>query len=114
MAGPRYGRLIALGALVLVAAPAGALAGDAAQAPAGMIIYRDPTTGALTEPPPGTIVAPSPRAVEPPVTFRQGITPGGGTLVDGLPWNTVRATADGAGKVTTHCEPSARDLGSEP
>ena len=102
MAGSRYARLIVLGALITLAVATAARAGDS---PAqGMTIYRDPATGQLlNEPPPGAAVA-VPRA-QAPMVERQGMTPGGGVLLDGVPLSTITATTDAGGKVTARCEP---------
>jgi hypothetical protein len=72
---------------------------------AGMVIYRDPSTGRLGVPPAGA-ARPAPRAGAGGVE-RQGITAGGGVLLDGLPWNTMSATRDAAGGTATRCERKA-------
>jgi hypothetical protein len=81
----------------------------AATGSAGMLIYRNPATGALDVPPDDVDVAPQPsaRALPPPLVERMGITPGGGVLLDNVPMMGMTATVDAAGKVATRCDDHA-------
>ncbi len=71
---------------------------------AGMVIYRNPVTGAL-EAPPADVAAqmPAPAAQAQPVE-RVGVTPGGGVLLDHIPMMGMTATVDAAGRVSTTCD----------
>jgi hypothetical protein len=99
---------------------AGSPAADApapkAPATPGLVIYRDPTTGHLGVPPPDVAAdlarsaAPRPtRMVE-----RQGTTPGGGVLLDGIPPMAITTTVDAAGRVTTRCDSESAAGGGQP
>jgi hypothetical protein len=82
--------------------PAPAAAGSA-----GMLIYRNPVTGAFEAPPDDVAPEASARSAEsapPPLVERMGITPGGGVLLDNIPMMGMTATADAAGKVSTRCD----------
>lgn len=134
MARPAYGwmrgRLMALGALgALVTAgvaptaraaepvehaspPAGTVAAPQQSGPpaplgaAGMDIYRDPATGQIGTPPPGSV---RPRAVQraADAVERPGTTPAGGVMLErpGGFMHSMSATRDDTGRVKVGCEP---------
>jgi hypothetical protein len=84
-------------------APAGGAPGGKAAPGAGMRVYRDPVTGAFTEPPPGA-VAPPPLAPAAPIAPLAPVAaPGGGTMVrlGGAFKSDVTAKAGSAGPAIT-------------
>ncbi len=87
-----------------------ACAEEPGAAGAGMRIYRDPATGQIGVPPPGS-VGPAERAVRPlaPLVESPGTSPAGGWKLDssGLPLNAFVATRDAAGNVQIECVPMA-------
>src|SRR5215475_2150228 len=71
---------------------------------AGMVIYRNPVTGAFEAPPPDVAAQmPAPAAQRPPVE-RMGVTAGGGVLLDHIPMMDMTATVDTTGRVSTRCD----------
>jgi hypothetical protein len=125
MAGFRYRWLVFFATLALLAPASRTPADDAPPAgtgvsqpdgaakpspsgSAGMVIYRDPGTGRIGGvPPAGTAGLPMPRfgnAVQ-----VLGTSPGGGVKLErpGGFMSTMSAAKDAAGKVSTHCAPSA-------
>jgi hypothetical protein len=93
--------------------PAGSPAADAAASKApqtpGVVIYRDPTTGKLGVPPPDVAADLARSAAQRPTRMveRQGTTPGGGVLLDGIPPMGMTTTVDAAGRVITRCDSEA-------
>jgi hypothetical protein len=75
----------------------------AAAGTAGMVIYRNPVTGAF-EAPPADVAAQMPAPAAAPPVERMGVTPGGGVLLDHIPLMGMTATVDDAGQVTTRCD----------
>lgn len=74
---------------------------------AGMRVYRDPTTGAFTSPPPDAhaLLPSEARTATPPLVETQGTSAAGGIMVDlrGAFQSSVTATVDETG-VHTHCD----------
>ena len=70
---------------------------------AGMVIYRNPVTGAFEAPPPD-VAAQMPAPAQPPPVERMGVTPGGGVLLDRIPMMGMTATVDATGHVSTRCD----------
>jgi hypothetical protein len=93
--------------------PAGSPAADAPASKApqtpGVIVYRDPTTGQLGVPPADVAADLARSAAQRPnrMVERQGTTPGGGVLLDGIPLMGMTTTVDAAGRVTTRCDSEA-------
>ena len=71
---------------------------------AGMLIYRNPTTGALEAPPDDAAPQPAAQAAPAPLVERMGVTPGGGVLLDNVPMMGMTATVDATGHVSTRCD----------
>ena len=107
MASARSGSLLLAAAIVSGGFLATARAAEPPPAPAGMVIYRDPTTGQLTVPPADAVPA-SPerlRAPAEPLTEEPGTTPAGGWKLR-LPrrfMHTMQATAGADGTQSTGC-----------
>ena len=85
-----------------------------AGASAGMIIYRDPVTGALGVPPADVAGQLAPATPPPQPVERMGVTPGGGVLLDHVPMMGMTATVDAAGRVSTRCDDDAAHGGRQP
>lgn len=79
---------------------------------AGSRVYRDPTTGEFTSPPPTEVKVPNAststrEAISTePSTMQEKAIQGGGTLIhlQGHFRNYMSATKDATGKVTIHCD----------
>ena len=80
---------------------------------AGMVIYRNPVTGAFEAPPPD-VAAQMPAPAQPPPVERLGITPGGGVLLDHVPMMGMTATVDATGRVSTRCDRDPAHTEREP
>lgn len=74
---------------------------------AGMVIYRDPATGAFAIPPANVAAQLSATAQPPQPVERMGITAGGGVLLDHVPMMSMTATVDARGEVSTGCHGDA-------
>jgi hypothetical protein len=95
---------VAGGVLLVLGAVPGLAEPPAAPAAAGMRIHRDPETGAFVPPPPGSSAIGRDVVPAPAMQERVGLSPGGGTLLDGIPKMGVSVTVDAKGAVATRCE----------
>jgi hypothetical protein len=93
--------VVLLGVAAVALAPAAGLA---------QVVYRDPVTGRIVEPPPGvTVPVPRQTAPAPPVET-PGTTAGGGVKLDlrGQPREAFVATRDGTGPARVECVPQVQ------